>query len=298
MTAVDTPQWDDSVLLEIRKVLHVYDEEEVDKILLKYAEMMELFTATFPTMAVSAKVDWAMSVAMAPEWYGESLSTRINNTMLVSALLITVTVAILLYPPEYALSFDDDVQRNETALRSYFYLCSICNLCFIISIVLGVAFVENAMSRAYTEADKMILIAKNYTVLAISQVGSIVGAFLFVIVLIIPTFKVFHYADASIMSAVSVLLMVIMGYFYIKSNLEAGTAQVAKVQHFMTLVDADTGRLLGKFYPPGASVTREYFSMMYVKGEGKAVDSATVLKAVLRRNPRKSMAMSDQEITM
>jgi hypothetical protein len=65
----------------------------------------------------------------------------------------------------------------------------------------GVAFVENgylessffsfsfflAMNRAYTEADKMILIAKYYYVLNISQTLSMVGAFLFVIVVIIPT---------------------------------------------------------------------------------------------------------------
>ena len=116
-----------------------------------------------------------------------------------SALLITVTTAILLYPPDYALPFDDETpSKGDTSLRAYFYVCGICNLLFIISIVLGVAFVENAMSRAYTGADKMILIAKNYLILNISQTTSALGAFLFVIVLIIPTFKVFRYSDASV----------------------------------------------------------------------------------------------------
>lgn len=44
------------------------------------------------------------------------------------------------------------------------------------------------MSRAYTQADKMVLIAKNYYVLNISQTLSMVGAFLFIFVVIIPTF--------------------------------------------------------------------------------------------------------------
>jgi len=93
---------------------------------------------------------------MAPDWFGEALSTRINNTMLVSALLITVTTALLLYPPQYALpNGDDDSPEDITSLRAFMYICSICNLMFIVSIVMGVAFVENAMSRAYTEADKV-----------------------------------------------------------------------------------------------------------------------------------------------
>ena len=51
--------------------------------------------------------------------------------MLVSALLITVTTAVLLVPPQYAV--DGDSNSNNT--RAFFYLCSIANLLFISSII-------------------------------------------------------------------------------------------------------------------------------------------------------------------
>lgn len=90
----------------------------------------------------------------------------------------------------------------------------------------GVAFVENgskffslillyliynliyiflAMNRAYTEADKMILIARHYYVLNISQTLAIIGAFLFMILVIIPTWTsnnyiyfLLHYSNCNI----------------------------------------------------------------------------------------------------
>jgi hypothetical protein len=163
--------------------------------------------------------------------FGEALSTRINNTMLVSALLITVTTAILLAPPQYEVSFKD-IGNDSTNTRAFFYFCSIVNLMFIISIIWCVSLstvslsldfslplslslgtsVEllllrmvslshhsqpsnlpfsllAAMSRAYTQADKMILIAKHYYVLNISQTLSMLGAFFFVFVIVIPTWS-------------------------------------------------------------------------------------------------------------
>lgn len=54
--------------------------------------------------------------------------------MLVSALLITVTTAILLAPPQYNIPFvDADSSSNNT--RAFFYLCSVANLLFISSII-------------------------------------------------------------------------------------------------------------------------------------------------------------------
>ena len=290
--------WDESKLMQIRKVLHVYDEGDIDTALIKYAEMVEMFSAAFPAWEVRTVADWSIAVALAPDWFGEGLSTRINNTMLVSALLITVTTALLLYPPQYALPdglTDDDIAYSQSNLRGFFYICSLANLLFIISIIFGVAFVENAMSRAYTEADKMYLIAKNYHILVqlhtythtllhpphkhcgtlisplisfvlqnISQTTSTIGAFLFVIVLIIPTFKVFNYVDASVAAAVTIFLLVILIVAYVLINTDASKCQATKLNHFLELVNAETGRLLPEYYPPMAPVTPNYFKLMYV----------------------------------
>lgn len=82
--------------------------------------------------------------------FGDALTTRINNTMLVSALLITVTTALMLYPPQYALpdGFGGDANSNPNT-RAFFYIASICNLTFIASIILGVAFVESGMMISF-----------------------------------------------------------------------------------------------------------------------------------------------------
>lgn len=275
--------WDESKLMQIRKVLHVYDEGDIDTALIKYAEMVEMFSAAFPAWEVRTVADWSIAVALAPDWFGEGLSTRINNTMLVSALLITVTTALLLYPPQYALPdglTDDDIAYSQSNLRGFFYICSLANLLFIISIIFGVAFVENAMSRAYTEADKMYLIAKNYHILNISQTTSTIGAFLFVIVLIIPTFKVFNYVDASVAAAVTIFLLVIMIVAYVLINTDASKCQATKLNHFLELVNAETGRLLPEYYPPMAPVTPNYFKLMYAVYSSKVSQPEEVHNAI------------------
>jgi hypothetical protein len=45
------------------------------------------------------------------------------------------------------------------------------------------------MSRSYTDDDRMVLIARHYYVLNISQVASTVGSFMFVAVILTPLTK-------------------------------------------------------------------------------------------------------------
>lgn len=276
-------EWEERHLLQLRKILHVYDEETINGILIKYAEMVEMFEAAFPKWTKEQKIDWSIAVAMAPDWFGEKLTTRINNTMLVSALLITVTTALLLYPPQYALPYDDDdVSMGQKNLRWFFYLCSFCNILFVFSIITGIAFVENAVSRAYTESDKMVLIAKNYYVLMLSQITSNIGAFLFLIVLIIPTFKVYNYDDAAVGTTITVLLLLVMLLLTIFTNKDAGKSQSSKVEHFVELVGPDA-RLLAEYYPPTADVKPAYFKMMYASYTSGTLDNKEIVHNAIRR---------------
>jgi len=138
-------EWSEETKATLRRVLHIADAEDTASKMSVYSEMYELFDANFPTWAVRTKVDWCVACALAPDWFGDALSTRINNTMLVSALLITVTSAFLLNPPQYEVPDYTDSKDGETNGNTvfFFYMCSICNLMFIISIILGIAFVEN-----------------------------------------------------------------------------------------------------------------------------------------------------------
>lgn len=278
-------EWDEATLAKIRNVLRLSDVEDIKSKLLKYAEMYELFDASFPTWEVRNKVDWAVACALAPDWFGEALSTRINNTMLVSALLITVTTALLLAPPMYEIpNFDDDSDGQDSNLtKAFFYVCSVCNLLFIVSIILGIAFVENAMSRTYTEADKMLLIAKHYLVLNLCQVFSVVGSFLFVLSLLLPTFRVFDQTDATIMTIITTVIILVSLYYYVAMNMDSGASQYRQTHQFLLdLVDPSTGRLLPQYYPPDAEMSVSDFKAMFIDG------------SVVQANPR-ALAALDME---
>jgi hypothetical protein len=60
--------WNPKDLLKLRQVLQVHDPAEIQTVLVKYTEMVELFSTHFPQWPVPARVDWSIAVAMAPDW--------------------------------------------------------------------------------------------------------------------------------------------------------------------------------------------------------------------------------------
>lgn len=60
--------WKPEDLLKLRRVLQVHDPAEIQTVLTKYTEMVELFSTHFPHWAVPTRVDWSIAVAMAPDW--------------------------------------------------------------------------------------------------------------------------------------------------------------------------------------------------------------------------------------
>jgi hypothetical protein len=149
------------------------------------------------------------------------------------------------------------------------------------------------MSRAYTQADKMIMIAKHYYVLNISQTLAMVGAFLFIFVIVIPTYAcqslppspspslvsftyslVFKDTDALIMTIITTVFAILVGYMYLTTNIGASALQLLKTKQFVGLVDSTNGRLLPQYYPnPAEDVTPEYFDSMFVVDNQKAASS-------------------------
>lgn len=110
----------------------------------------------------------------------------------------------------------------------------------------------------------MILIAKHYIVLNLTQIFSTVGSFLFIVVLLIPTFKVYDDANAAVMCVITVGLTAVCTFVYVRMNVDSGNAQHAKTEHFMQLVDAETGRLKPEFYPPNADMSPDMWREMYM----------------------------------
>lgn len=61
-------EWTREDLLKLRQVLQVHPAADIETMLVKYTEMVELFSACFPHWPVSKRVDWSVAVAMAPDW--------------------------------------------------------------------------------------------------------------------------------------------------------------------------------------------------------------------------------------
>ncbi len=142
-----------------------------------YVSITELIVNRFPDMPKRLVIDWALAYAMSKgDWYGESLSTRMQNSMVVSALLLTVTASFFVSPPDLSDSYK----------RVFSYFCGISSLLFMISIIFGILFIENAMSRAFGKSDRFVLIMKQYSYVTISQACSYIGALMFPIILMIP----------------------------------------------------------------------------------------------------------------
>ena len=125
--------------------------------------------------------------------------------MIVSALLLTVSATFLISPPEL----------DATSQRIFAYACGISSLLFMLSIVLGVQFIENAMSRAYSEYDRFNLIVRQYFYMNFSQLCAYLGGVSFPVFLAIPISSNNQRVDAFILY---VLLLLGFGYLaYISS---------------------------------------------------------------------------------
>jgi hypothetical protein len=247
--------WSKQNLSKLRRILDKTDEEELKDSLVKYAETVELLNARYPAMGFAERVDWAMAMALSPEWYGEGLTTRLQNAMLVSALLLTVTAAIFIEPP-----IEDNTSNSY---RCLIYVTGVANMLFIMSIMLGVFYIENAMSRAYGQSERFVLIIKYYAYKNISQTFMAIGSALFPIILAIPMWELYKNVDAGLLYAFTAAYVLATLFVMVQTTIGAKVEQDRRVALFSTLLDPKTCRLLPEYYPPDADMQPEDFQGMY-----------------------------------
>ena len=103
-------------LMKLREVLGMVDRVEIHRVLQSYIETIEIMHCYFgDKMTTRLKVDYAMSYAINPAWYGEDLTSRITNIILLSSLLLVVTGPEFLEPPF------GDADTNDPAYRLFSY---------------------------------------------------------------------------------------------------------------------------------------------------------------------------------
>mmetsp|Transcript_16711 Transcript_16711/g.25106 ORF Transcript_16711/g.25106 Transcript_16711/m.25106 type:complete len:311 (-) Transcript_16711:242-1174(-) len=223
------------------------DDAHINEIMFTYANTIELLASRYPQWSTQERVDWAIAKALSPEWFDDHLTTRMNNSMLISALLITVSAALYFVPPQ--LDIVDGVSVSSNNLRVFYYLTSFADLFFMMSIICGVCFIENALSRAYCDADKFVLIIEQYAYKNISQVTAVIGALLFVVSLFVPMWLTYSEDDCIVMTIIGGLIFIWMAYVQIVTANQASLEQSIRTEKFLRIVDQTDGRLLPQYYP-------------------------------------------------
>mmetsp|Transcript_4713 Transcript_4713/g.7165 ORF Transcript_4713/g.7165 Transcript_4713/m.7165 type:complete len:158 (+) Transcript_4713:384-857(+) len=148
-------------------------------------------------------------------------------------------------------------KKTNYGLRVYFFVNGIANLLFIISIISGVCFVENAMSRAYCEYDKFILIIDMYSYKNLSQYTAIIGAFFFVASLFLSIWKTYYQLDCIVYTVIGAVSMIYLLYIQLLSINLAAIRQQVRLNEFKKLVVQDTGCLKKEYNPLCISKEKE-----------------------------------------
>jgi len=240
---------------KLRRALDVVDIEDINRILCKYEEIVALIECRYPNLSIGAKADWALAQAMNPAWFSDSLSTRMNNTMLVSALLITVCSSYFIAPP-------DCLEPGSITRDVFCYICGLCNILFLVSITFGVIYVENAMSRAFGQSERFALLMSQYAIKNASQTTMVIGSLLFPVMIAIPMYENFGDVNASIMWGFYFIGFVLMFSANVYCAREAAAEQLRRVNLFLPFCDKEN-RLRPEYHPSIAPMTFNDWKEMY-----------------------------------
>ena len=262
----DSMASENDTLMKLREVLGIVDRHEIHRVLQSYIETIEIMHCYFPSMSTQLKVDYAMSYAINPGWYGEGLLDRLTNIILLSSLLLVVTVPAFMDPP-----FPEDTPKDDNAFRCFFYVTGLSNILFLTSIVLSVCFIENGMSRAYGRAEKLVLTIKQYHLKDIAQILVILGTVgLFPYFLSMTMWERYEDKDANVMITLVTISSILSLLLFVYYSTQAGGEQVSRIQIFMEITNASDGRLLPAFCPEKLHendgityLTPEEFNCMY-----------------------------------
>lgn len=244
----------------LRRILDMKEEDKINDALMTYSEIVEVIHAYWPNWGPS-RAEWALAMAMSPEWYGDDLSSRLQNSMLVSALLLTITATYFVEPPEQL------GDRDSHVFRGFIWVCGLCNMFYILSIVCGIFFIENAMSRTYGQSERFYLIMKYFEIKNLAQYFSGIGNVLFPIVLALPMQKTFLDVDAYLLWAFTGVYAFITLVIMIITTLAALKEQSKRLERLHEIIDMETSRLKPEYYPKDAIMSIEEFQAMYFRSE-------------------------------
>jgi hypothetical protein len=232
-----------NALATLRKCFDLTDEKEIKDACEIYAKTIEGFRAYGKKgMTKSQYVDWALPAAISPEWYNDSLSIRLNNAMLVSALLVTVTAANLVSPP--------GLDIESTGYRAFMYLNAVTTYLFLFSIILGIFFIENALSRSYGKIERLFLVQQFYAYKDASQIFMALGATIFPFCFSSTLWSMATKSDAAIIFIFAIFYVMVVIMMLIHTYRGANAWLERRLRMVMVLTD-DRGHLQAEYQPTG-----------------------------------------------
>jgi len=159
--------------------------DEFIAMLKEFANLFDVMEEVFPGESknnpalLRRRVDWSSNYVLNPEFFDENLKERITNSILVAALLVTITASTFLNPPDFGVGSDD------VNYRTFNYSMYLSTLCFIGCILLGISFIEDGMDRHYTTSDRIHATLKFYLIKDIIKCLMLSGSILLAVGMIL-----------------------------------------------------------------------------------------------------------------
>lgn len=203
----------------------------------KYVVVFNTFDKNFGNvMNLWTKVDWTINYVMRPSFFDNDLQTRVNNIMLVSALLITITATAFMTPP---LVGDNTVVTN----RVLSYMMFTSTICFLVSIFTGVSFIENGLSRNYTDGSRMVNTIRYYHVFNSCQSFMFAGVIFLLFGLVVSAGTNYPSDDAIVFAVVIVVISCLCAYVMIQFQDVVGKGQQLQTNFFIDNFLYEGGKL-------------------------------------------------------
>lgn len=259
-------EFPDTIIKQLQKCSDLCTAEEINDALIKYTKCVSLLKLRFPEFNKRELIDWSIAYSLGGgEFYSSNLGNRIGLSLVVAALFITITAPNL-------LSVQGLGDYKSDLARATFYLNGLCTICFLVSIVIGTAYVNNILSRTYCWSDQFTVMCKHYGAFMNCIHFSFLGSVIFPLTLIVPLWELYIKADAYIMITFFSIYIFIIAYSYVIYTIDTNKKMASRIDLWeaITVDEGDLkGHLKTEFYPVNQADRMEPqdFAAMYASGE-------------------------------
>jgi hypothetical protein len=238
------PAWQDGCLTShgrkiFSKIFGPVDDERIKLHLKEYRKALGWLRARCPTDLPGDR-EWAIIWSINPRWFGEELRNRIQNMLVVSSLLLTISTAITLY-----MSIEG---TGAGAYRFRMYASIACSLVLFASVITGMQYMVEVLSRPYEESDKLVLVVNNWLIKDIYEALTQVGCLIFPIVLISPLWENCETVDALLLTVMAGLLAAYVLFLLYEMHMSVSRVQQARSRLFSSIL-RDNGDLRSEYDP-------------------------------------------------